>query len=404
MVAHEKRNPAQLFCAVPTQNDLALSSLLFSAHPTQKLGYPGFSQLSGGKCEKQPGKPPVGCIFCTACYNDSEVITLDKQTFGTFVAEQRKRQGLTQRQLAQLLHVTDKAVSKWERGLSYPDVTLLQPLAAALYLDTDRLLTCRHEESEEHMTQITPPLPPAEASPAVQAVLDISDANSRLRRKRQRLAAAAAVLAIAVIAVLAAMQYNGALFISRRIVTPDGVTMSLYRDALIGGRFRMEADAPLSMAGTPCSFCGQSEAHDVTRLALDSRLTTLDTLEWSADGRYLLLSGSTRGASAWLEVWTFPADGADTGIMRQDAADILLQLSGHQDESAPTAPLLPALPGVSAHTYMPRVALSDPHWLAGGQLELSYAYDGTDGVRRSGTLVYDAVRGIVRSVSGSIYG
>lgn len=201
---------------------------------------------------------------------------MDKQTFGTFVAEQRKRQGLTQRQLAQLLHVTDKAVSKWERGLSYPDVTLLQPLAATLSLDTDRLLTCRREESEEHMTQITPPLPPAEASPAVQAVLDISDANSRLRRKRQRLAAAAAVLAIAVIAVLAAMQYNGALFISRRIVTPDGVTMSLYRDALIGGRFRMETDAPLSMADEPCSFCGQSEPHDVTRLALDGRLTALD--------------------------------------------------------------------------------------------------------------------------------
>lgn len=40
MVAHEKRNSAQLFCAVPTRNDLALSSLLFSAHPTQKLGYP----------------------------------------------------------------------------------------------------------------------------------------------------------------------------------------------------------------------------------------------------------------------------------------------------------------------------------------------------------------------------
>lgn len=40
MVAHEKRNSAQLFCAVPTQNDLALSSLLFSAQPTQKLGYP----------------------------------------------------------------------------------------------------------------------------------------------------------------------------------------------------------------------------------------------------------------------------------------------------------------------------------------------------------------------------
>ena len=40
MVAHEKRNSAQLFCAVPTRNELALSSLLFSAQPTQKLGYP----------------------------------------------------------------------------------------------------------------------------------------------------------------------------------------------------------------------------------------------------------------------------------------------------------------------------------------------------------------------------
>ena len=39
MVAHEKRNSAQLFCAVPTRNDLALSSLIFSAQPTQKLEF-----------------------------------------------------------------------------------------------------------------------------------------------------------------------------------------------------------------------------------------------------------------------------------------------------------------------------------------------------------------------------
>lgn len=40
MVAHEKRNSGQLFCTVPTRNDLTLSSLIFSAQPTQKLGYP----------------------------------------------------------------------------------------------------------------------------------------------------------------------------------------------------------------------------------------------------------------------------------------------------------------------------------------------------------------------------
>lgn len=79
-----------------------------------------------------------------------------------------------------------------------------------------------------------------------------------------------------------------------------------------------------------------------------------------------------------------------------------MQLSGRRDENTLAAPLLPALPGVSAHSYLPRVALSDPHWLTGGQLELAYAYDGTDGVRRSGTLVYDAAWDIICSVSGTV--
>lgn len=64
---------------------------------------------------------------------------MDKELFGAFIAENRKRQGLTQQQqLAGRLHITDKATSKWERGLSYPDVTLLQPLAAALGLRVGR--------------------------------------------------------------------------------------------------------------------------------------------------------------------------------------------------------------------------------------------------------------------------
>ena len=41
---------------------------------------------------------------------------LDKEAFGRFVAQARKARGLTQRQLAGQLHVTDKAVSKWERA------------------------------------------------------------------------------------------------------------------------------------------------------------------------------------------------------------------------------------------------------------------------------------------------
>ena len=59
---------------------------------------------------------------------------MNKERLGSFIGDCRRELGLTQRELAERVHVTDKAVSKWERGLSYPDVTLLEPLAAALEL------------------------------------------------------------------------------------------------------------------------------------------------------------------------------------------------------------------------------------------------------------------------------
>ena len=57
---------------------------------------------------------------------------MTKEQLGTFIAENRRDRGLTQRDLAERLHITDKAVSKWERGLCYPDISLLSPLSEAL--------------------------------------------------------------------------------------------------------------------------------------------------------------------------------------------------------------------------------------------------------------------------------
>ena len=50
---------------------------------------------------------------------------LDKDSFGQFLAQMRRERGLTQRDLAEMLYISDKAVSKWERGLSLPDVSCL---------------------------------------------------------------------------------------------------------------------------------------------------------------------------------------------------------------------------------------------------------------------------------------
>lgn len=65
---------------------------------------------------------------------------MDKQRFGSYIAERRKEKGMTQAMLAEKICVTDKAVSKWERGVGFPDIKTLEPLAEALDLSLGELM------------------------------------------------------------------------------------------------------------------------------------------------------------------------------------------------------------------------------------------------------------------------
>lgn len=60
---------------------------------------------------------------------------------GTAIRQFREKKGMTQAQLAEQLCVSDKAVSKWETGNGYPDITLLEPLAQALEISVIELLS-----------------------------------------------------------------------------------------------------------------------------------------------------------------------------------------------------------------------------------------------------------------------
>lgn len=73
---------------------------------------------------------------------------MDALETGRFIAQRRKELGLTQKALAQQLHVTDKAVSKWERGAGLPDINTIEPLAAALEVSVLSLMQGRQEEPE----------------------------------------------------------------------------------------------------------------------------------------------------------------------------------------------------------------------------------------------------------------
>ena len=59
-------------------------------------------------------------------------VGMDNRKFGEYILSLRKEKGLTQGELADMLNVTNKAVSKWERGKSFPDIQMIEPLASAL--------------------------------------------------------------------------------------------------------------------------------------------------------------------------------------------------------------------------------------------------------------------------------
>lgn len=71
------------------------------------------------------------------------------QSFGATIAALRKQKGMTQLELARQMGVTDKAVSNWERDLSFPDVASLPKLAEVLGTSVDELLEVKSAAQEE---------------------------------------------------------------------------------------------------------------------------------------------------------------------------------------------------------------------------------------------------------------
>lgn len=65
---------------------------------------------------------------------------MDLKKIGKLISESRKQAGYTQKQIADFLYVSDKAVSKWERGLSVPDQILLPKLSMILDVDIEHLI------------------------------------------------------------------------------------------------------------------------------------------------------------------------------------------------------------------------------------------------------------------------
>lgn len=73
---------------------------------------------------------------------------------GKVISDRRKELNLTQKELAEMLNVTDKAISRWENGLNYPDIGIMDHLANSLGISVIELLGLEEEDSEQIVKQI----------------------------------------------------------------------------------------------------------------------------------------------------------------------------------------------------------------------------------------------------------
>ena len=100
---------------------------------------------------------------------------MDNKKFGQFILQLRKEKGWTQLELAEKLNVTDKAVSKWERGVGFPDIKMIEPLADVFHVSVLEIM--RSERVSEQS------IPTENATEAINNVIDVVSFQRKIERR-----------------------------------------------------------------------------------------------------------------------------------------------------------------------------------------------------------------------------
>ena len=116
---------------------------------------------------------------------------MDAKKLGQFIAQLRKEQNMTQADLAAKLQVTDKSVSKWERGVGLPDINSVEPLAEALGVTVLEIM--RSERI------------PEESVPSVSISEVITDAFDMVNKQRKQERKSVLSIALVVLSVIASV-------------------------------------------------------------------------------------------------------------------------------------------------------------------------------------------------------
>ena len=120
---------------------------------------------------------------------------MNQRKIGKFIAEMRKAQGFTQRQLADTLCISDKTISKWECGKGLPEVSLMLPLCEALHITVNDLLSGERVSPVDYQKK------------AEKNIMDLMKENEENRKKMALSIITVAITVIAVCALIVIASY-----------------------------------------------------------------------------------------------------------------------------------------------------------------------------------------------------
>ena len=135
---------------------------------------------------------------------------MDNQKFGMFITTLRQEKGWTPRDLAEHLNVTDKAVSKWERGLGFPDIKTIEPLADALNVSILEIMRSERIQEEQVSTN--------SATEALASVIDVVTYQRKIERRNIIISLIAVSSLIMTIFLIDTMEWMGFLMICLPVI------------------------------------------------------------------------------------------------------------------------------------------------------------------------------------------
>ena len=130
---------------------------------------------------------------------------MDNKKFGQFILKLRKEKGWTQLELAEKLNITDKAVSKWERGTGFPDIKMIEPLAEVFNVSILEIM-----QSERIPGQT---IPKDNASEAINNVIDVVAFQRKIEKRNIIITATAFSTLIMLLFLIDIMQLEGFIMI-----------------------------------------------------------------------------------------------------------------------------------------------------------------------------------------------